>query len=613
MPLIELDRYLIRKGHGIFNLHEFIDAMLGTNTVEEGYAALNDSHHDLNHDNFAGVEADAVKIATSQGLGGLTEEDIAIINQGEAANPKGWFQAFQKAVNAGAPEINAAIKRTNDINRQNAAVARIPFQEIPEAFQQDMGNYVAVEAWRSPVLGRKGEGSHNQQGALVTQYVSKLTGKPEAYARPYAEGLQMLRGEKYPDLKMPKASDEISPNILHSDSLYIRDGQLRSKFALTVQGIKQAYPTAHPEQLKGMAIQALRSLPEFAKFAGIKHGGGLQFGEHSETSMQQRSIEQQETNSNSTDELRNFIHPEMRGHASFKTTGNSEYHTSEPSNKMMKLFAQHHGWDEETTRGVYQNAYSGKFGNHSNSRNKLMAAVREQEMLDGKPPEWAGDAMMPKDAAIQSPVEGGRFTPSTEIGGGMPMSGSINTEQPPINTEIPPIQQVAELPPHIPRLPDPETPKPNSHTTGANPVPVAQKPPAPPMQSLNAYPSPPPANQNTGRGFMDNLLTRLGYGYETLFPSFGKSEDMSKEQVLKEMLENVQLEIAKKEVVETSVTKSLCSISSIADVATIAKRMKRSNSDIVSIYHSRGDWENVAKSFKITHKEVQAVKVIFNE
>ena len=504
MPLIELDRYLIRKGHGIFNLHEFIDAMLGTNTVEEGYAALNDSHHDLNHDNFAGVEADAVKIATSQGLGGLTEEDIAIINQGEAANPKAWFQAFQKAVNAGAPEINAAIKRTNDINRQNAAVARIPFQEIPEAFQQDMGNYVAVEAWRSPVLGRKGEGSHNQMGALVTQYVSKLTGKPEAYARPYAEGLQMLRGEKYPDLKMPKASDEISPNILHSDSLYIRDGQLRSKFALTVQGIKQAYPTAHPEQLKGMAIQALRSLPEFAKFAGIKHGGGLQFGEHSETSMQQRSIEQQQEKAGGMDNALLYLHPDHRNATYIKQIQSAakHYFNEGPKKDAIAGFKALHGWDEETTRKVYERA---KTMTGKNKTHQLALAVQEQEMLDGKPPAWAGDAMMPKDAAIPSPVEeGSRFSPSTEIDGGMPMSAPVNTEKPPINTEIPPIQQVAELPPHIPRLPDPEPPKPNSHTTGANPVPVAQKPPAPPMQSLNAYPSPPPANQNTGRGFMDN-------------------------------------------------------------------------------------------------------------
>ena len=38
------------------------------------------------------------------------------------------------------------------------------------------------------------------------------------------------------DLKgVPKASDEIKPGLLHGDTIYIRDNQLRSKFALTVQ------------------------------------------------------------------------------------------------------------------------------------------------------------------------------------------------------------------------------------------------------------------------------------------------------------------------------------------------------------------------------------------
>jgi len=632
MPLIVLDDYLIRKGNGVFNIHEFIDAMLGSNSVDEGFAALQDSHHDLNHDNFAGVEADAVKIAASRGIGGLTQQDIAIINQGEAANPQAWHQAFQKAVNAGAPFINEAISKTNEINRQKAAVAAVPFREIPPAFTQDMGNYVAVQAWRSPVLGFKDQGSHNQQGALITQYVSKNTKKPESYARPYSIGLQALRKEKYPDLKVPNASDEISPTILHGDSLYIKDPKLKAKFGLTVQGIKEAYPTAHPEQLKGMALQALRGLPEFQKFGGIAHSGGLQFGQHSEEAMGQRMVEHKEANANSSEELKNFIHPELRGHASFNTTGHSTYHTPNPTNKMLKLFAQHHGWDEETTRGVYENAYSGKFNNLSNTRDKLMAAVREQEMSDGKPPEWAGDAAMPKGAAIGSPVDedtGGfkvNFNPT--LGGGQKFTPTTTTGE--INTETgggapkTPIQEAVEQPLPYAIRPNPEPPKPSASFQGAQPIPVRPKPPAPPMsspqkpssppmQSLNAYPSPPVANQNRGKGFLDNLMTRLGYGYETLFPSFGKSEGMTDEQMLKEMLENVQLELAKKEVVQTSLTKSPRSISSITDVTMIGNSMKRPNSDIVSIYHSRGDWENVAKAFGMTHTEVQTVKVIFNE
>ena len=67
---------------------------------------------------------------------------------------------------------------------------------IPLAFEKDMGNYVAVAAWRTPVLGKKGDGDFNSQGALITQYVSKLNGKPEAYARPYHNGMTALRREE---------------------------------------------------------------------------------------------------------------------------------------------------------------------------------------------------------------------------------------------------------------------------------------------------------------------------------------------------------------------------------------------------------------------------------
>ncbi len=612
MPLVELDRYLIRKGYGVFNIHDFINAMLGADSVEEGYSQLQQNHHDLSHENFAGVEADAVQLAFQMQMGGLTEQDKEIIDQNGHPGQKGdfnqssqlWFQTFQKAVNIGAPLVNEAISKTNAINRKRAAEAGHPPPiDLPMAFVQDNGNYVAVPAWRSAVQGYKEDGTHNRQGALITQRLSRLTHKPEAYARPYNIGLETLRSEKYPNVKFKdKFMDEVFPNILHGDSLYIRDDNLRNDFAFAVQSVKQKYPYLPFEQLQGMALQSLRSLPQFNKFAGIRHGDGLKYGTHSEEAVNQMQVEQRQENANSYDELLNFIHPDMREHASFRLTGNQAYHTATPSRKMKRLFEQHHGWDEETTNNVYQNAYSGKFSHLKNSRDKLMAAVREQEMLDGKPPQWAGDAIMPQGASIGSPVD----------------------EQPsPQMEERPPVQEAIATPPPYPVRPDPEPPKMNQHMSGATPIPVAspaspppqmqpQNRPQPPMQPLNAYPSTSPAVQNTGRGVLNNLMTRLGYAYESLFPSFGKT-DMSNEEVLTEMLENVQLEIAKKEVVQTIFTKSHQSISSIADVSTIANRINRPNSDIVSIYHSRGDWENVAKTFGMTHKEVQMVKVIFNE
>lgn len=620
MPLVQLDDFIIRKGHGLFNIHEFIGAMLNANSVEEGYAALQDNHHDLNHDNFAGVEADAVKLAANQGIGGLTPQDIEIINQGEAANPQAWHQAFQKAVNVGAPLINEAIAKTNEINKRRNFENGIPHRDIPMAFQKDMGNYVAVQAWRQPVLGRKNGQTHNEQGALITQYVSALTGKPEAYARPYGIGLQALRKEKYPDLKMPKASDEINPRILHGDSIYIRDGNLRSKFGQAVQSIKMAYPNSPPDQLKGMALQALRNLPEFNKFGGIRHSSGLQYGNFSEGEMQQRVTEQRYANADTRDALLEFIPPEARNHSMYKTTGNSYYHKPEPSSMQLKFYKKHFGWDEEKSREVHQNAYSGKYDHIKNSRDKLMAAKRDELLASGKPLDYLSeDAIMPRDANIPSPVDEQQPPsdpsppPTEQAQPQQPDAGAMSEFFNPTVAQTP-IQEAVSRPPPLPVRPNAEPPKQNEAIVGALPAP--QKPPAPPLSSLNAYPSRPTPNQNTGRGFLDNLMTRLGYAYETLFPSFGKA-DMSDEEALTEMLENVQLEIAKKELViphqHQNLAKSSLSINSIADVTRVGNTMKRPNFDIITVFHSRGDWDNLAKSFDMTKTEVQMVKVIFNE
>tara|TARA_R100001440_G_scaffold35191_2_gene54202 strand:- start:1701 stop:3557 length:1857 start_codon:yes stop_codon:yes gene_type:complete len=615
MPLIVLENYLIRKGHGVFNIHDYINAFLGSNNVEEGYASLINSHHDLNHDSFAGVEADAVKLAFDLHLGGLTDQDRDILNAGEAANPTLWHQTFQKAVNAGAEEINNSIKRQNMINAERSAQSGIPTRQIPLAFEKDMGNYVAVAAWRTPVLGRKGEGDFNSQGALITQYVSKLNGKPEAYARPYHNGLTALRRERAEqmgiDLKgVPKASDEIKPGLLHGDTIYIRDNNLRSKFALTVQGIKQRYPNANPEMLQGMALQALRNLPEFNQFAGNSHSDGLQIGNFSDAAMEARATDERFNQADSYGNLMNFIHPNMRNHAINNTTGHSYYHNENPSKKMLSMYEEHYGWDEETSRRVHENAYSGKYdGVGMNRAEKLMAAKRDELMAGGKPPEWAGEAIMPRDSAITSPVE-----PAEPLAQDSPTPAPLAAPPPPTT----PIQEAVSLPPPVPVRADPPPPPPNPSVTGAIPVPVAEKPPPPPMQTLNTYPSNVPPSQNTGRGFLDNLMTRLGYAYETLFPSYRKSEDAEASDVLKEMLENVQLELAKSALPYSplyqpnSVRKS-SSIASINDVSMVAQRMNRPNSDIISIFHSRGDWESIAKSFGLTHQDVQYVKVIFNE
>jgi hypothetical protein len=94
-----------------------------------------------------------------------------------------------------------------------------------------------------------------------------------------------------------------------------------------------------------------------------------------------------------------------------------------------------------------------------------------------------------------------------------------------------------------------------------------------------------------------------------MFPNFSKSDDQDDEVVLKDMLEDVQMRIAKEEV--GAVAKH--SIGSVSDVALVATQMRRPSSDIITIVHSRGNWENLAKSIGMAHSEVQRVKVMFDE
>ena len=201
-------------------------------------------------------------------------------------------------------------------------------------------------------------------------------------------------------------------------------------------------------------------------------------------------------------------------------------------------------------------------------------------MLDGKPPEWAGEAYrLPSGEGYDYGVRGPETPPQPDLPIGaepqqQPPAEPINTEQPPVDMPPPASPPPQNIPPvmdrQLPALirPDPEPPRQNAAIVGANPTP--QKPPATPPPMLNTYAGQPTPSATKERGFLDNLLYNLGYGYAQLFSSF-------------------------------------------TDVNEIGKTLKRPSSDIVSIYHTRGDWDNIAKTHGLTKKEVQLVKVAFNE
>ena len=84
---------------------------------------------------------------------------------------------------------------------------------------------------------------------------------------------------------------------------------------------------------------------------------------------------------------------------------------------------------------------------------------------------------------------------------------------------------------------------------------------------------------------------------------------MNEIEQIQEVLEFVQVEIAKQEISAPIQKKS---INSHNDVSHLAQEMRCPPSDIVAIFESRGDWENIAKKWNRDVQDVQKVKVMFN-
>ena len=104
---------------------------------------------------------------------------------------------------------------------------------------------------------------------------------------------------------------------------------------------------------------------------------------------------------------------------------------------------------------------------------------------------------------------------------------------------------------------------------------------------------------------LDRLAEALGYGYESLL---GKSDGVD---LVREALESVQIDIAKGEVSPRFMGMGL-NVNSLSDISMAANAVRTTPQDVVSIVHSRGDWDSIAKSFNVHVSDVQKIKVMFN-
>ena len=91
---------------------------------------------------------------------------------------------------------------------------------------------------------------------------------------------------------------------------------------------------------------------------------------------------------------------------------------------------------------------------------------------------------------------------------------------------------------------------------------------------------------------------------------FRRSDEFKNE--IETYIEDVQMEMAKT-VIEDYHDIRKMDMNNPLDIAILGSRIQRPTNDVLSILHTRGDWRNIAKSFDVSHRDVQLVKVALNE
>ena len=590
----DIDRFTIQKNYVLTNLDTLIEAAIQAENPSQMQMALESDPHPLQHEDVTGVEIDAAKMAYDFGL--VDEATARIFHEGPQ-NPK-FMDAFRIMVKAGAPVINSAIQYQN--TKQTG-------MSLPLAFD---ANGEVQHAWRSGVSAprdcRKKTPTHDRNGRLVTRVVSSYNNRDEAWNRPYKEGLGILREvEGIPNARQ-SVRDFIRPGIFHRNSVNIQGRDMTVRYFNTVKEALRKNPDADPREV---AYQALMSDSRFKRNSGLQHSD-FAHGRYHEDNLQ--STLKDHAREERMLAGRTGVHPELRDTSMINHFFNSNSHYRRGTNtKANRKLAEKYGVPEEEVReGIIELDQKAK-----QSSEKFGALFNEflhdlaRRGNEGKDPDWVDVEPTPQPLTTEpqeQPQEepqtqeqpqptqaqpGQRFSLDDIRGGGQEIAS-------------PPPEPTAPPPPREPEAPPPPM---NTAVTSARPAPSVPRRP-PPVEA----PPPPPQQQQPyivsplGKP-VDQLppMQRLAYILGQRGGLFGKAD------LVREALEEVQIDIAKAEVPPRFMGMGL-NVNSLSDISMAANAVRTTPQDVVSILHSRGDWDSIAKSFNVHVSDVQTIKVMFN-
>ena len=647
MPWVfDTDSFIV-KAEGVFDTDAMIAAIYGTDDLS--LAGIRNALYTQQHnfDDFEGqmmnpFVMDAVEMAIKSGQ--LDKEIGRIIHSGP--DTPGYDQAMRQAMRVGKPLVNEAAKRQIEINREAGhgfAEPNLPFVETQgdEADWQLDNTYYngATSTVNARKEGRRGKGAanpFNAQGQLVTDITSGMNNNREGWFRWYEEGAKELGlvETRYNQRGEPRNEKRfvIPAHLVHTNTTTVND----DKLLMMIANFLKQQQAAGVDPLQAKALLQDQPFMHRAQHMGLSNYDSIH------GAIERRRMQNEEIRNNlmepTTDEdldageampsipgMRNIdssiIPPDAQDEAWVRWINNHNYgsHNKSAVKSMMDAFDM----DEEQAKAIFDRAN-----------------------------------MKPKDSGIK----GNRASRIYQLlymhemdkhGGNLPPDHHYTGPRPPLDGRgIEPGQPAEPQPPQPPQPGQPVIPEPAPRNPEPGPLPmgpqvVTGRPP------INPRPAPPPINpppvnnvaqaRSTATGNQVNLnpsrfqslidqqngniplsesdfieptvgakLSRFAelLGRATRNDIFRRSDEFKNE--IETYIEDVQMEMAKT-VIEDYHDIRKMDMDNPLDIAILGSRIQRPTNDVLSILHTRGDWRNIAKSFDVSHRDVQLVKVALNE
>ena len=636
-----LDKFRISKSYAVVDINELISVLRGAENLSESgiEMMLQSLHHDVAQTGkYSPYEEEAVHFAIYSGA--IGKEDATIIMQGP--ENRGYDDAFRRAFLVGYPLVNRAAQEQNAMNQGQYKEAPLPFTstgQLNPAYTGEVRSTVAKQTGGKNRRNRKSTdfNPYDSNNRLVTQIVSSRHSDPfnplakgapvEGFARwyePAAKKLGYLPSDfnKKTGRPVDRFGFVVPAHYVHKNTITLNDRVQRNHIInMTKKLIDQGLSDAQvrfsilndPMAFRHTSIihhnpDSIHDMVRRKEQAMIEVQDGLRDDVDDEVS----AVAPQPQIPHET-----IMHPKMLGSGKYYNQ-NIQSNLNMVPHRYPAMFlrdlTEHHGMTEDEAKQFLNNVKQGKDGpfKGKNPLQRFMSGLYSHHTKDGaEHPSWykgeripfegepiSGTPEKPKEEIIQPTTEPTAVPsgPRTPLAG-RPREGPTITPTPATTGD--------SLPPPITGQPGitegnqniPSTPRPD--LSGITREGLAR---------VLARVASTPASTQMREGLVDMGAAgrQFAGGVRDIYQGLlGKSE-------VETYLETVQYELAKA-VIEDYTDIGKMDISDPVHIALVGSHIQRSTSDVITIYHTKGDWRNIAKSFGLDHEQVQMVKVAFHE